>query len=176
MGWSREGADIAKRLVNQLACEDVGVIIHSGARRTSRLAQMVARRTGCPVHADARWLERDFGAWEGRSWDAIWRETGDLMDRMVTDPTGFRPGGGETGLELSLRAQAALNALPALASVLVITHGGPIAALRTCRACQPLERMIDFVPGTGEIVVFAREASVTNDLFEARSHGIKIAC
>ena len=156
MGWSREGAVVADRLVDQLAAERVGAIVHSGAGRTRRLAEMVARRAGCPVRADTRWAERDFGTWEGRSWHAIWRETSDLMDRIMTDPTGFRPGGGETGLELSLRAQVAWNALHVSANVLVITHGGPIAALRTIWAGQPLERMIEFVPEPGEIVVIAR--------------------
>jgi alpha-ribazole phosphatase len=152
MGWSREGAAAAHRLADGLAARQPAIVVHSGARRTQRLAELIARRTACALHADVRWLERDFGTWEGRRWNAIWRETGDLMDRIVTDPTGFRPGGGETGLELMTRAQATWDALPSAGLVMVITHGGPIAALRSWWAGQPLESMIDFVPQPGEIV------------------------
>jgi alpha-ribazole phosphatase len=158
MGWSREGAALARRLATELAAEPFETIVHSGALRTRRLAGMVARLTGRPVHDDPRWLERDFGTWEGRRWDAIWRETGDLMDRMMTHPRDFRPGGGETGLDLARRARAAWDALPRRA-VLVIGHGGPIAAIRTHLAGLPLERMIEAVPPCGAVVRLPRDGS-----------------
>lgn len=108
------------------------------------------------MHEDPRWLERDFGTWEGRSWHAIWRETGDLMNRLMTDPEHFHPGGGETGRALSERALAAWAALPP-EPTLVIAHGGPIAAVRGALAKAPLERMIDFVPACGEVVRIVRQ-------------------
>ena len=154
MGWSRAGAALASALVDRLAAQSFATIVHSGAIRTRMLAERLARRTGAALHEDAGWLERDFGTWEGRRWEAIWRETGALMDRMMTDPTGFRPGGGETGAELSTRARAAWQRLPE--NALVIAHGGPIAALRAWRAGAPLERMIDYVPGCGEVIALAR--------------------
>jgi alpha-ribazole phosphatase len=169
MGWSREGAALGGMLADALAAKEPAVVIHSGARRTRRLAELIARRTGCPVHADALWLERDFGTWEGRRWNAIWRESGDLMDRIMTEPAGFRPGGGETGLEMMIRARAAWDVLPTAGTVLVITHGGPIAALRTGWAGQPLERMIDFVPAPGGIVEVPRRRP-------APPHGVATAC
>jgi len=159
MGWSRAGAGLARALAATLAAEARAQIVHSGARRTERLAAMVARATGRPCHADPRWLERDFGTWEGRRWDAIWRETGDLMDGTMTDPAGFRPGGGETGADLAARAQAAWDALPAQGDTLVIAHGGPIAAIRTLLAGEPLERMVAHIPALGEVVALPRQDS-----------------
>ena len=159
MGWSHDGAAMARRLATELAAEPFTTIVHSGAIRTRRLAGMVARLTGRPVREDPRWLERDFGTWEGRRWDAIWRETGDLMDRMMTHPRDFRPGGGETGLDLARRAGAAWDALPRAEDVLVISHGGPIAAIRTRLAGLPLERMIAAVPPCGAIVRLPRAGS-----------------
>ena len=152
IGWSRAGAAMAKELVERLAAEPIAVIVHSGALRTRRLAEMVARRSGAPTRVDPGWLERDFGAWEGRTWHAIWRETGALMDGMINDPNHFRPGGGETGLELSDRVRAAWRRLPARGCTLVITHGGPVAALRTWRAGEPLEAMVRHIPRCGEII------------------------
>lgn len=155
MGWSRVGARMAHALAHELADQPFDQIVHSGVARTRRLAELVGRLTGRPLQVDPRWLERDFGSWEGRRWDAIWRETGDLMDRMMTDPAGFRPGGGETGLDLSRRARAAWDALPS-ADTLVIAHGGPIAALRCAWAGRPLQHMIDFVPELGRVTRVAR--------------------
>lgn len=152
MGWSREGAAMARDLVQRLSAEPVTHVVHSDMIRTRRLADRIAHRLGCSSQADARWRERDFGAWEGRSWHAIWRETGDEMDRMMTDVAGFRPGGGETGADLIARVRAAWSAIPTRGAILVIAHGGSIAALRCWLAGAPPERMADFIPACGEVV------------------------
>lgn len=152
MGWSREGMKMAGDLARRLAAEPLRAIIHSGAIRTRRLAEMVSRRTGLPVRCDRRWLERDFGSWEGRSWDAIWRETGSLMDKMMTEPATFRPGGGETGTDLVRRVQAALCDIDRMGDTLVVAHGGSIAAVRALISGHPPERMIDLIPQHGAVI------------------------
>jgi broad specificity phosphatase PhoE len=154
MGWSRAGWAMACRIVGEMA--PVDAIVHSGAIRTRRLAEWIGAAQGVPVTADPRWLERDFAAWEGRSWDAIWRDSGAAMDRMMTDPETYRPGGGETGRDLADRVQAAWNALPDAATVLVVAHGGPIATLRALQAGAPLARAVDFIPACGEVVTLQR--------------------
>ena len=165
MGWSREGAKMAGALVRQLADERLAAIVHSGAARTRRLAEMIGKRAALPVRCDPRWLERDFGSWEGRTWNAIWRETGSLMDQMMTDPGGFRPGGGETGLELLSRVRSAWDDLPHTGDTLVIAHGGSIAALRTYLAGDPPEQMIDFVPAHGVVLtVDARKTCMSRPM------------
>lgn len=152
MGWSREGYRMGRDLAERLASEPVTAIVHSGAVRTRRLAEKVAKRTGISSRTDPRWLERDFGTWEGRTWDSIWRETGSLMDKMMTHPASFKPGGGETGTELMARVSNAWGALDKEGLVLVITHGGPIAALRTLFAGHTLDDMARFIPSHGEII------------------------
>ena len=156
MGLSRAGAAAMRALANDLAARSFDTIVHSGAIRARVLAERIAGLTGRPLVVDPRWLERDFGGWEGRCWDAIWRETGDLMDRMMTDPEGFHPGGGESGRDLARRALAAWHALPRAADTLVISHGGPIAALRTALAGLPLERMVAAIPPCGSRIVLPR--------------------
>lgn len=156
MGLSRTGTAAMRALAAELAAQSFATIVHSGATRTRLLAERIARLTRRPIRADPRWLERDFGDWEGRSWHAIWRETGDLMDRMMTDPAGFHPGGGESGQDLATRARAAWDALPTAADTLIVTHGGPIAAIRTVLDGQPLERMIDAVPPCGSWLTLPR--------------------
>lgn len=144
---------MAGDLTQRLAAEPLTAIVHSGAIRTRRLAEMVGKRIGLPTRCDPRWLERDFGSWEGRSWNVIWRETGSLMDRIMTDPVNFRPGGdGETGVELMRRVQCAWDGLGKIGDTLIIAHGGSIAALRAVISGHALERMIELVPQHGEVI------------------------
>ena len=147
---------MARVLAERFAATPVAVVLHSGLRRTERLAAMIAVRTGAELRCDPRWRERDFGAWEGRSWQAIWRETGDQMDGMLTDPHGFRPGAGETTADLWRRASAAWHALPTTGPTVVVTHGGPIAVARAQASGRSMTTMIDLVPACGAIVTLAR--------------------
>lgn len=128
MGLSREGAAHARALAAELAAWRPETILHSDLRRARILAEAIARLAGVGVRAVPDWQERDFGSWEGRSWDAIYRETGNAMDGMIDDPHHFRPGDGETTMDLARRSLAAFGRLPP-GRVLVVTHGGPIAAI-----------------------------------------------
>jgi alpha-ribazole phosphatase len=152
IGWSREGRRLARDLARKIAAEQPQTVIHSDLRRTRELAEAVARRCGASVREDRRWRERDFGAWEGRTWLSIWRETGSAMDLMITVPSAFRPGGGETTAELAARATAAWSDLPEDGLIVVIAHGGPIAAIRHGLARSPTAKITDYVPKCGEIV------------------------
>lgn len=139
MSLSRMGQAMLGPMAERLAALRPDTIVHSGMRRTSGLADLLMRRTGlCPIE-DHRWRERDFGAWEGRTWNAIHRETGSAMDGMIDAPASFRPGGdGETTCAMIERVSCALAALPVYDRVVVVTHGGPIAALRCLIEGTPL--------------------------------------
>ena len=159
MGWSRDGVRMARDLVVRLSAEPLSAIVHSGAIRTRRLAESIGARAGLPVRSDPRWMERDFGTWEGRSWNAIWRETGSDMDRMMSEPATFRPGGGETGEDLIRRVAAAWGDLEEPGTTLVVAHGGSIAAARSLASGSPLERMIELVPLQGEVIALDRTSA-----------------
>ncbi len=152
MGLSRAGRAAAAALVRSVAAEAPDVVLWSGLRRTGMVAEPLARRTGAELVADPRWRERDFGTWEGRTWAAIYRETGSAMDGMITDPEGFRPGGGETTGELCRRIANAWRDRPAATKLVILAHGGPIAALRALLAGAPPSRLTDFIPPVGEII------------------------
>lgn len=155
-GLSIEGRQHAQRLAAELASETVSAVIHSGLRRASILASLIARGHGITPTTDLRWRERDFGSWEGRSWNAIWRQTGDEMNRMMHDPDDYRPGGGESGADLAGRVAAAFADLPANGTVIVVSHGGPIASLQACRARRPLTEAMRFIPEPGTIIALPR--------------------
>jgi len=146
MGLSRDGSRMAKDLILRLEQLSLDAIIHSNMRRTRMVAERAADMLAIKAHADACWRERNFGSWEGRSWNAIYRETGNAMDGMINNPHGFRPGGGETTAELSARSLAALNSLPADQNIAVITHGGPIAAILARRDNADLSSLPGYIP------------------------------
>jgi broad specificity phosphatase PhoE len=92
-----------------------------------RRAQQTAAALGLPVETDERWIELDYGEWDGRpvadvapaTW-AAWRR----------DPT-FCPPGGECLADLGRRVRAACDDLAEAArdgNVVVVTHVSPVKA------------------------------------------------
>lgn len=153
---SRAGKTASARLSSELAARKPAWVMHSGLVRTRLLAEHIAVLAGCPLHEDRDWRERDFGTWEGRTWNAVYRSSGNAMDGMIDSPGEFRPGGGETTWELADRAAHAWQRLPAGAGI-VVTHGGPIAALLGRHRNAPVIDWPSHVPSYGEFVAFLRE-------------------
>lgn len=151
MGFSRAGARLAIDLMLKLEQLSPDTIVHSDMRRTRRIAERVADALSIEAQADCRWKERDFGDWEGRSWNAIYRETGNDMDGMLDSPQEFRPGGGETTAELAERSLAAWGDLPTSKNVAVISHGGPIAVILMKRNNDDLFSITRYIPETCSI-------------------------
>lgn len=159
VGLSLAGRMQAAGLVKALVDWRPEAVLWSGLRRTGVVAVAVARRTGARLVADPRWQERNFGAWEGRTWDAIYRESGDAMDGMLNDSENFRPGGGETTAELCRRAEAAWRDRPRVPRLVIVAHGGPIAAVRALLAGAPPSELVHYIPETGAIVRIAQEGA-----------------
>lgn len=164
VGLSRVGAAHAASLAPVLADWRPDIVIHSGLKRTRVLADKVAAQAGVASEIRPDWRERDFGDWEGRGWHAIHRLTGNAMDGMIDDPNGFRPGGGETTAELGRRIMKALAALP-LVRVVVVTHGGPIAAAIGLSRSLPIAEWIRHVPAPGGYVEIAHRGGWAPDIW-----------
>ncbi|HEU4625890.1 MAG TPA: histidine phosphatase family protein [Steroidobacteraceae bacterium] len=156
VGLSRAGRLHAMELAAKLAMQSVTALVHSGLERAAYLARRIAEMKKLTPIADARWRERNFGTWEGRGWHSIWKETGSAMDRLLDEPAVYRPGGGETTLELAERSAAAWAALPAEGVIVVVSHGGPIAAVRTLLARAALTDILSYRVGTGAVIALDR--------------------
>ncbi len=153
-GLSRAGQAMVAPLVDQLAVLAPDAVIHSDMKRTRAIALPLADRLGIVPIAEPLWRERDFGAWEGQRWKAIYRATGNAMDGMVDAPDTFRPGGnGETTRQLIDRIAVALARLPHKDSVIIVTHGGPIACARLTRSADAIELISGLVPPTCSVTV-----------------------
>lgn len=144
-------ADLAERLADAQPCW----VVHSGLMRTRLLAERVAALAGCQLYKNVEWRERDFGAWEGKTWNAIYRASGNAMDGMIDAPDFFRPGGGETTSELAERVSRAWQGLPDGFGI-VVTHGGPIAALIGRHRSTPVTAWPALVPKLGAVVHWNR--------------------
>ena len=110
-------------------------VISSSLQRARRTAEALG--TGVPVEIDDRWIEVDYGEFDGRPLTSVPDE---VWARWRTDPD-FRPPGGETLREAGTRVRAACEELFAVdgegargpGDVVVVSHVSPIKAA-TCWA------------------------------------------
>jgi broad specificity phosphatase PhoE len=162
-GLSAAGIAAAQALAAAAATRFVGVTrLQASPRRRARfLAGLIGRRLGLPVEIVPALSERDFGTWEGQGWEAIHAAEGDSMMGMVEAPARFRPGGGETTVELAARMLAWFRGLSVDGEVLAVTHGGPAAALRGTLAGLPVPAWLPLIPALGEAVTLPGPAVCT---------------
>jgi broad specificity phosphatase PhoE len=100
-------------------------IISSPLRRARETAALIAREG--PVEIDDRWIELDYGAFEGKP---ILEVPGETWALWRLDPH-FAPGGGESLFLLGERVTAACEDLLPDAEardVIVVTHVSPVKA------------------------------------------------
>ncbi len=110
-------------------------VISSSLERARRTAEALG--TGLPVEIDDRWIEVDYGAFDGRPLGSVPDE---VWVRWRTDPD-YRPPGGETLSEAGARVREACEELFGVdgqgargeGPVVVVSHVSPIKAA-TCWA------------------------------------------
>jgi probable phosphoglycerate mutase len=103
------------------------LVVTSPLRRTRETAHAVAAVSGAEVRVDERWIELDYGSWDGVKLSAVPAEEWAAWRR---DPF-FAPPGGESLVTLAERVAGALTDLAAearSAHVVVVTHVSPIKA------------------------------------------------
>ena len=103
------------------------VIATSPALRCHAFARTLAERLQAPLCVDTRLGEYDFGDWDGRPLDALWREAGNELAAFFADPDALTPPGGETAAHFRARVRAAWAELVERGGggrVLVLGHGG----------------------------------------------------
>ncbi|ADX44802.1 Phosphoglycerate mutase [Paracidovorax avenae ATCC 19860] len=116
-------ADAAGRLASALPATALPVRHSPLARCTALARSLQALRSDLSPQPDARLVEMDFGAWEGRSWDAVGRAA---IDAWMADFAGHAPGDGESLEQVLARVRAALREAREThaADVVWITHAG----------------------------------------------------
>lgn len=115
----------AQRVMRELP--PVSNVVASPLGRCRRLAERIAATRDLPLCEDPRLTEMDFGAWEGRAWDAVERGA---LDAWAADFHGARVHGGESVAMLAARVASALAAAePRRPPTLWVTHAGVARAV-----------------------------------------------
>jgi alpha-ribazole phosphatase len=124
----------------------VGRIVTSPLLRTRQTAEAIAEATGAPIEVDERWIELDYGEYDGLPLAEV---PASVWSAWRGDPA-FAPPGGESLLDVGARVRAAADELagelvaasasapdrdradaPAEQDVVVVTHVSPIKAAVT---------------------------------------------
>jgi broad specificity phosphatase PhoE len=90
-------------------------------------AKQTADAFGLPVEVDPRFIELDYGDFDGM----LQKDVSALTWKEWRDDNNFRPPNGETLVELDLRVREALNELveeARTANIVVVSHVSPIKA------------------------------------------------
>lgn len=89
--------------------------------------------------------EQNFGDWQGLSWDQMRETDGQAYDAFWADPTGNRPPGGESFVDLIDRTGAVIERLTTEhrgRDIVAVAHGGTIrAALSVALDLHPVQGM-----------------------------------
>lgn len=131
------GRHQAAALAEQLAGDGVAAVYTSDLQRASETARIVADRLRLPVVQDADLREIDVGSWSGLTRDEVRERYPDGFARWLDGEIGHD---GETREELTDRVVSAVERIADAhpgETVLVVTHGGAIRALRRHAAGDP---------------------------------------
>lgn len=142
-GWTDVPADLSdQETLDWLA--DVlppdAPVISSDLSRAVATADAIARGRRRLPH-DRTLREIHFGAWEGRSFDALQQEDPELIRRYLERPGDTRPPGGESWNDLRARVDRAVDRLVVgCGDLITVTHFGTIQSqLQRALGCSPPE-------------------------------------
>lgn len=130
---SQQGIIASQVLANSLEASEIPTrVFHSGLFRTETLARYIAERF-CErlTTIDHRLRERNYGQWQGLTWDAAYASDPEHFHELIDQPNTYRPPGGETTTEMQQRVVDWYNEVISGSAqrIIAISHSGPIAAL-----------------------------------------------
>ena len=130
---SREGEAASLELAAQVAAViQPKTLVHSGLKRTRFLIQAIANAMpgAVDVREDHQIQERNYGDWQGLTWDNAYQSDPEHFHHLIEDPEGYFPPAGESTAQMQQRAVAWLEGLTVQQSpVVAAAHSGTIAAL-----------------------------------------------
>ena len=127
----------AAALADRLAGQPISAVYTSDLRRASETARIVADRLGVELHEDPGLREIDVGSWSGLTRAEVEERFPEGFQRWQAGGIGHD---GETSEQLTARVVAAVERVARAhpgATVLAVTHGGAIRAVRRHAAGDP---------------------------------------
>jgi broad specificity phosphatase PhoE len=158
---NERGREQARELADQLSVAGFSAVYSSDLSRAAETAQIVADRLSLPVQTDAALREIDVGSWEGFTLTEIEARSPEAVTRW--DEQGEHGWeGGESHTAMMARVRDAIRSIAARhegEEVVVVSHGGPIRALKALAAGLDYPRDRRSVPRTDncEVCVIAIE-------------------
>ena len=134
---NEQGRRQAAELAERLAGDGIAAIYSSDLARASQTARVVADRLGLDVAEDAGLREIDVGSWSGLTRAEVEQRFPEGYARWLGGEIGHD---GETREQLTRRVVGTVERIAAAhpeGTVLVVTHGGAIRALRRHAADDP---------------------------------------
>jgi 2,3-bisphosphoglycerate-dependent phosphoglycerate mutase len=122
----------SSQAAQQLRAVAAKAIYASDLERAQQTAVLIAEELGLPVESDPRLRERCFGSFEGRPQRELACADSGISGDRVVDATAH-PEGGESLDGVYDRVASFLEHLwarPETDDVIVVTHGGPLRAMR----------------------------------------------
>lgn len=156
-----QGSEEAARVAERLAALPITAVITSPVQRARETAEVIAARTGAPVHLDDAFTELDVGSWTGETFAKIGETDADEWRRFNRFRTGTRAGGGELMLDAQARAVAALLALRSAFAgrrVVVVSHADVIKAVVAYFVGTPFELAQRLEIATASVTTLALDA------------------
>lgn len=127
---SESGIVQIKRLAHHMAqnsSNKLHAVYCSGLSRALKSAGIIAKPFNLDPVIIEGLRERDFGEWEGMSFDEIRERWPDAFDAWAADPVRFSPLQGESTLDVRERAMKAFNEIVSGdngGSIAIVAHGG----------------------------------------------------
>ena len=147
---NEHGRDQARRLAGTLGATPFAAVYSSDLRRASETAEIIAGPLALPVRVDPALREIDVGSWEGFTLAELEaRFPEDVARWQETGEHGWD--GGESHEKMFTRVREAIRSIAARhdrEDILVVSHGGPIRALRALAAGAAYPRDRRMLPRT----------------------------
>ena len=115
----------------------INKIISSDLKRCRLPAKALAEMLDLPLETTPLLREMNFGDWEGRSWDDLWRESEGYRIWCENWQTAACPGG-ESLPDMTARIERFLNNEKS-GTIFIVTHAGVIRALKHLLTGKALE-------------------------------------
>ncbi len=153
---SNEGIAQAKALQKRLSTEDPAAIYSSDLRRAWQTAQIIAEAFGLPVKLLPELREINFGVWEGLTYPDLEKKYPDLLKTWLETPDQLVIPRGETFAMVQERAIKAVKDIIQQYpdnTVIIVTHGGTIAAILCGLLGEPLRNMWKYKHGNTAVTI-----------------------
>ena len=110
---SAEGRRQAVRLAERLRTLQPDAFYVSPLNRARETAEIIGRASGLTPIVDARLIEINYGAWEGKTFEEVKQQGAELYRLWDADPAAVAPPEGESGAQALARVTPFLEELAA---------------------------------------------------------------